>query len=89
MHLLNEFTTQYVTENSNQEFVCKSCGMYLNLKKYAGWTPVELIGGVKFPAIGELPYFLTTGPHGFYWFRLHPPIAVSENVTTSEKAPSH
>ncbi|MFG2501281.1 alpha-glucosidase C-terminal domain-containing protein, partial [Streptomyces sp. NPDC048441] len=33
--------------------------------------PVELIGGVRFPAIGELPYLLTLAGHGFYWFRLH------------------
>ncbi|MER5996336.1 alpha-glucosidase C-terminal domain-containing protein, partial [Streptomyces viridosporus] len=32
--------------------------------------PVELFGGVRFPAIGELPYLLTLGGHGFYWFRL-------------------
>jgi maltose alpha-D-glucosyltransferase/alpha-amylase len=25
-----------------------------------------------FPPIGELPYFLTLGPHSFYWFRLEP-----------------
>ncbi|MGC4979050.1 alpha,alpha-phosphotrehalase, partial [Streptomyces sp. DT193] len=27
-------------------------------------------GGVRFPAIGELPYLLTLAGHGFYWFRL-------------------
>jgi maltose alpha-D-glucosyltransferase/alpha-amylase len=32
--------------------------------------PVELLGGVHFPTIGELPYLLTLGAHGFYWFRL-------------------
>ncbi|MER5604109.1 alpha-glucosidase C-terminal domain-containing protein, partial [Streptomyces sp. NPDC002265] len=32
--------------------------------------PVELFGGVRFPAIGELPYLLTLTGHGFYWFRL-------------------
>lgn len=42
----------------------------LDLKKYAGLEPVELWGNVKFPKIGELPYFLTLGPHSFYWFRL-------------------
>ena len=31
---------------------------------------MELIGGVRFPAIGERPYLLTLGGHGFYWFRL-------------------
>jgi maltose alpha-D-glucosyltransferase/alpha-amylase len=31
---------------------------------------VELIGDNPFPRIGELPYFITLGPHSFYWFRL-------------------
>lgn len=42
----------------------------LDLSALQGKVPVELIGNVKFPPIGELPYFLTFGPHGFYWFRL-------------------
>jgi maltose alpha-D-glucosyltransferase/alpha-amylase len=42
----------------------------LDLREYAGSTPVELFGEVRFPPIGELPYFLTLGPHAFYWFRL-------------------
>jgi maltose alpha-D-glucosyltransferase/alpha-amylase len=42
----------------------------LDLRHYAGYTPVEIFGETRFPPIGELPYFLTLGPHGFYWFRL-------------------
>jgi len=42
----------------------------LDLSAYEGSTPVELLGEVTFPRIGELPYFITLGPHGFYWFRL-------------------
>jgi maltose alpha-D-glucosyltransferase/alpha-amylase len=42
----------------------------LDLRRFAGATPVELFGNTPFPAIGELPYFLTLGPHSFYWFRL-------------------
>ncbi len=42
----------------------------LDLREFAGRHPVELFGGVRFPAIGELPYLLTLGGHGFYWFRL-------------------
>ncbi len=42
----------------------------LDLRVYEGMRPVELTGGVEFPAIGELPYLLTLGPHSFYWFRL-------------------
>ncbi|MFO8076438.1 MAG: maltose alpha-D-glucosyltransferase [Egibacteraceae bacterium] len=42
----------------------------LDLSAYAGRTPVELLGGTYFPDVGELPYLLTLGPHGFYWFDL-------------------
>jgi maltose alpha-D-glucosyltransferase/alpha-amylase len=42
----------------------------LDLSKFEGMVPVELIGRTDFPPIGELPYFLTLGPHAFYWFSL-------------------
>lgn len=46
----------------------------LDLSSFNGWQPVELLGGIQFPLIGSLPYFLTFGPHSFYWFRLDPPV---------------
>jgi maltose alpha-D-glucosyltransferase/alpha-amylase len=42
----------------------------LDLSAYRGFVPVELFGNMAFPPIGELPYFLTLGPHSFYWFAL-------------------
>jgi maltose alpha-D-glucosyltransferase/alpha-amylase len=45
----------------------------LDLRRWEGKIPVELLGGVPFPAIGELPYLLTLGGYGFYWFRLTAP----------------
>ncbi|GAA0632967.1 maltose alpha-D-glucosyltransferase [Sporichthya brevicatena] len=45
----------------------------LDLRRFEGYRPVELLGGVAFPLIGELPYLLTAPPHGSYWFRLDPP----------------
>jgi maltose alpha-D-glucosyltransferase/alpha-amylase len=45
----------------------------LDLSQFKGMNPVELIGHTRFPSIGELPYFLTLGPHSFYWFKLDPP----------------
>ncbi|MER3442810.1 MAG: maltose alpha-D-glucosyltransferase [Meiothermus sp.] len=42
----------------------------LDLRPWAGKVPVEMIGGTPFPPIGELPYFVTLGPHSFFWFRL-------------------
>jgi maltose alpha-D-glucosyltransferase / alpha-amylase len=50
----------------------------LDLSAFKDRVPVELFGRTLFPAIGELPLFLTLGPHGFYWFSLEPqPSAVT------------
>jgi maltose alpha-D-glucosyltransferase / alpha-amylase len=40
----------------------------LDLRRWQGRVPVELLGRVSFPTIGELPYLLTLTGHGFYWF---------------------
>ncbi|MFF8286159.1 maltose alpha-D-glucosyltransferase [Streptomyces albus] len=45
----------------------------LDLREWEGRVPVELIGGVRFPPVGALPYPLTLAGHGFYWFRLTKP----------------
>jgi len=42
----------------------------LDLAEFRGRVPVELLGDSPFPPVGELPYFLTLSPHGFYWFKL-------------------
>jgi maltose alpha-D-glucosyltransferase/alpha-amylase len=42
----------------------------LDLSAYRGMTPVELFGTSEFPEVGDLPYFVTLGGHGFYWFSL-------------------
>jgi maltose alpha-D-glucosyltransferase/alpha-amylase len=42
----------------------------LDLGRWRGLVPVELLGDTRFPPITEAPYFLSLGPHGFYWFRL-------------------
>jgi maltose alpha-D-glucosyltransferase / alpha-amylase len=55
----------------------------LDLSKFRGSIPVELFGNTRFPAIGDLPYFITLGPHGFYWFSLE-----SERAETDAPLPS-
>jgi maltose alpha-D-glucosyltransferase/alpha-amylase len=45
----------------------------LDLRRFEGVEPIELVGGVRFPRVGELPYLLTLGGYGFYWFRLSKP----------------
>jgi maltose alpha-D-glucosyltransferase/alpha-amylase len=42
----------------------------LDLRAFAGKVPIELLGRVPFPPIGELPYFVTLAPYGFFWFQL-------------------
>ena len=42
----------------------------LDLSRFEGLVPEEMLGRTRFPQIGELPYLLTLAPRGFYWFRL-------------------
>jgi maltose alpha-D-glucosyltransferase/alpha-amylase len=45
----------------------------LDLARYKGRIPIELMGRTPFPPVGELPYLLTLPGHGFLWFRLATP----------------
>jgi len=42
----------------------------LDLSAFKNLMPVELFGRTKFPVITDAPYFLTLGPHNFFWFSL-------------------
>lgn len=42
----------------------------LDLSAFKGATPVEIFGRTPFPTIGDAAYFLSIGPHAFYWFTL-------------------
>ena len=44
----------------------------LDLSPWKGMVPMELFGSTDLPVIGETPYFLTLGPHSFFWFSLQP-----------------
>jgi maltose alpha-D-glucosyltransferase/alpha-amylase len=56
----------------------------LDLKPFAGLTPVEMSGLTEFPKIGSAPYALTVGPYGFYWFLLE----ASPASLTSRRPPA-
>jgi maltose alpha-D-glucosyltransferase/alpha-amylase len=47
-------------------------GVELDLTPYKGLVPVELFGRTEFPAVGDGAYFVTLGPHTFYWFAIEP-----------------
>lgn len=42
----------------------------LDLSRFKGMVPVDMLGRTPFPPVGELPYLLTLAGHGFFWFRL-------------------
>jgi maltose alpha-D-glucosyltransferase / alpha-amylase len=68
----------YVREHGEEIVLCvanlarSAQPVELDLGKYKGRVPIELIGRTPFPPIGELPYLLTLPGHGFLWFRLAP-----------------
>ncbi len=59
----------------------------LDLSKFKGMMPIELFGNTHFPLIGDLPYLLTLGPHGFFWFSIEQPKAADAGL--SEYQPPH
>jgi maltose alpha-D-glucosyltransferase / alpha-amylase len=79
LHPTNQRVLPYIRRYGDQHLLIVnnlsrfSQPVELDLSHYNGWQPVELFGETPFPRIGELPYLLTMGPHGFYWFRLVPP----------------
>jgi maltose alpha-D-glucosyltransferase/alpha-amylase len=71
----------YLREYEDREAGCESIlcvanvshasqAVEIDLSAFAGKVPVEMLGGVAFPPIGQLPYLLTVPPFGFYWFIL-------------------
>ena len=42
----------------------------LDLSRFRGHVPMETMGHVAFPPIGDLPYLLTLPPYAVYWFSL-------------------
>jgi maltose alpha-D-glucosyltransferase/alpha-amylase len=44
----------------------------LDLSKFAGRQPVEMLGYVPFPVVTDLPYTITLAPYSFFWLELQP-----------------
>jgi len=59
----------------------------LDLSKWKGAHPVEVMGHTRFPAIGELPYLMTLGSHAFYWFSVDIPQAGEEAESAANYRP--
>lgn len=76
LHPENQKILVYLREWENEILLCAVNlsrfvqAAEIDMSEFAGYEPVELIGEGRFPKIGDLPYFMTFGPHSFYWFRL-------------------
>ena len=59
----------------------------LDLARFAGMVPVEMLGYVTFPAITAQPYPLTLAPYSFLWLELQPAPAAPEPAQVPEDEP--
>ena len=50
----------------------------LDLARFCGRQPVEMLGYVSFPEVGTQPYPLTLAPYSFLWLELQPAIVAPE-----------
>jgi maltose alpha-D-glucosyltransferase/alpha-amylase len=49
----------------------------LDLARFEGLIPVEMLGYVEFPKIRKAPYAVTLAPYGHFWFELQAPAEAS------------
>jgi maltose alpha-D-glucosyltransferase / alpha-amylase len=59
----------------------------LDLTRFAGMIPVEMLGYVTFPAITSQPYPLTLAPYAFLWLELQPAPEMPEPVQVPQDEP--
>jgi maltose alpha-D-glucosyltransferase / alpha-amylase len=58
----------------------------LDLSAFQGRVPIELMGQTPFPPIGNAPYPLTLGPHGFLWLLLDPASTMAPSGRSASRA---
>jgi maltose alpha-D-glucosyltransferase/alpha-amylase len=55
----------------------------LDLAKYIGRQPIEMLGYVPFPLINETPYAITLAPYSFFWLELQPAASTVPSTLSS------
>ncbi len=58
----------------------------LDLARFAGRQPVEMLGYVPFPEIGPQPYPLTLAPYSFLWLEIQPAMRPPEPAIVETKS---
>lgn len=70
----NRTVISYLRENKDEKILCvanlsgQPQHVELDLRKFQGYTPVDLMGVCCFPVIGEYTYQITMPEYGFFWF---------------------
>ncbi len=76
LHPGNRKILAYVREYEDEIILCvtnlsrSAQPVELDLARFKGRVPVEMMDRTIFPPIGELPYLLTLQRYGFFWFKL-------------------
>ncbi len=60
----------------------------LDLSAHKGLLPIEMFGKIEFPPITDRPYFITLGPHSFYWFSLEASRPVGQIMSPLSPGPA-
>ncbi|RZI83991.1 MAG: maltose alpha-D-glucosyltransferase [Rubrivivax sp.] len=78
----NRKVLAYLREHGDDAILCvanlsrSAQPVELDLARFKGRVPVEMMGRTAFPPVGDLPYLLTIPAHGFYWFKLSTDVSV-------------
>jgi maltose alpha-D-glucosyltransferase/alpha-amylase len=84
----NKKILAYLRRMENEEILCVANlsrfpqPIALDLAKFDGMKPIEMLGYVEFPPIGTQPYPLNLGAYDFLWFELHKPTDRARTPTT-------
>ncbi len=76
------YLREHADEHGEEVLLCVSNlsrtaqAVELDLSAFSGRTPIDIVGGNAFPAIGQLSYLLTLPAYAFYWFSLVPEAAM-------------
>jgi len=74
--------TVVIVQNLSQQ----TQSVALDLRRFAGQTPIDLLRSTRRPPVGEQPYLLDIGPYGFSWLQF----VTGERATTPRgRAGSH
>jgi maltose alpha-D-glucosyltransferase / alpha-amylase len=87
------YIRQYEGDGNSETVLCVanlsrfSQPVSLDLARFAGMVPVEMLGYVTFPTIAAQAYPLTLAPYSFLWLELQPAPEIPEPAQVPEDEP--